>query len=200
MSWWLNVTTYSIPDNMASLLTSRAPPSKLNFVIAYPYPWIKTFDVIHFDFAKAFDSIKHDLILSKLSNLYNINGQLLLLLSNYLCGRFQSVVVNGCISDRLPVLSGVPQGSILGPSLFVLFINDISSGLNPGTNIMLYADDTKIWREMLVEEDYVILQRDIDHLLDWAIRNKMKFHPSKCKVLSISTFRPPLVDVLPGIQ
>ncbi len=157
-------------------------------------------DVIYFDFAKAFDSVNHDLILSKLRNLYNINGRLLILLSNYLSGRFQSVIVNGCISDRLPVLSGVPQGSILGPSLFVLFINDITLGLDPGTDIRLYADDTKIWREMMVEEDYVILQRDIDYLLDWAIRNKMKFHPSKCKVLSISTFRPPLIDVLPCIQ
>ena len=100
------------------------------------------------------------------------------------------------------MLSGVPQGSILGPSLFVLFINDISWGLSPGTNIMLYADDTKIWREMNCEEDYDTIQRDIDYLLDWAIRNKMKFHPAKCKVLSVCNLnsRSPFLGILPCIE
>ncbi len=147
-------------------------------------------DVIYFDFAKAFDSVSHDIILQKLKTIYKINGYMLAFISNYLSGRWQQVVVNGSVSDRLPVLSGVPQGSILGPSLFVLFINDMTFGLNEDTNIMLYADDTKIWREMVVEEDYKILQKDIDYLLDWATQNKMRFHPSKCKVLTVSLFRP----------
>jgi hypothetical protein len=67
-------------------------------------------------------------------------------------------------------LSGVPQGSILGRSLFVLFINKNSIGLSPGTNIMFSADDTKIWREMNDENDFHTIQRDIDDLLDWALR------------------------------
>ncbi len=157
-------------------------------------------DVIYFDFAKAFDSVNHDIILLKLKTIYNINGLLLAFISNYLSGRWQQAVINGSISDRLPVLSGVPQGSILGPSLFVLFINDMTRGVHVGTNIMLYADDTKIWREMVVEEDHNILQEDIDYLVDWAIQNKMRFHPSKCKVLSVSMFRPPYIDSLPFIQ
>ena len=123
-------------------------------------------DVIYFDFAKAFDSVNHDLILSKLKFTFGINGKLLAFVKNYLLGRWQSVIVNGSISNSLQVLSGVPQGSILGPSLFVLFINDISTGLSPGTNIMLYADDTKIWREMVNEEDFSTIQNDIDYLLD----------------------------------
>ena len=159
-------------------------------------------DIIYFDFAKAFDSVNHDLILHKLKRSFRIDGKLLAFIKNYLSDRWQSVVVHGSTSSRLRVLSGVPQGSILGPSLFVLFINDISSGLSPGTNIMLYADDTNIWREMNCEEDYDTIQRDIDYLLDWAIRNKMKFHPAKCKVLSVSnpSSRSPFLGILPYIQ
>ena len=142
-------------------------------------------DVIYFDFAKAFDSVNHDLIIYKLKNFYGINGRLLMFITNYLSDRIQSVLVNGSVSQILPVLSGVPQGSIIGPSLFVLFINDITSGLSNETNIMMYADDTKIWREINDDNDLKILQKDIDYLLDWAIRNKMKFHPDKCKVLSV---------------
>ena len=157
-------------------------------------------DVVYFDFAKAFDSVNHDLILYKLRHSFSIDGKLLEFIKQYLSGRQQAVLVNGSISSTVEVLSGVPQGSILGPSLFVLFINDISVGLSPGTNIMLYADDTKIWREMVHENDYLTIQKDIDYLLDWALRNKMKFHPSKCKVLSVAKSCPPLIDVLPGIQ
>ena len=107
-------------------------------------------------------------------------------LTNYLSGRKQRVVIGSESSDFLPVHSGVPQGSILGPILFVLFINDIPEGLSRGTKIALYADDTKIWRRITSNDDYYILQYDISYLNSWAICNKMNFHPSKCKVLSIS--------------
>ncbi|MCP4457910.1 MAG: reverse transcriptase family protein [Cytophagales bacterium] len=157
-------------------------------------------DAVYFDFAKAFDSVNHDLILSKLKTMYGINGKLLRFIKSYLSDRTQSVVVNGSVSSSLPVISGVPQGSIIGPSLFVLFLNDITSGLSECTEIMMYADDTKIWREMHCEADFKALQSDIDYLLDWAIRNKMKFHPSKCKVLSICSSKPPLIDILPCVQ
>ena len=152
------------------------------------------------DFSKVFDSVNHDLILKKLKNYYNVDGFLLSFISDYLSWRQQSVVVNGSVSSTLPVLSGVPQGSILGPSLFVLFINDISAGISEGTDTMLYADGTKIWREINNEIDFFYLQKDIDSLLDWASRNMMNFHPSKCKVLSISKIKPPLVDILPCIE
>ena len=83
------------------------------------------------------------------------------------------------------VNSGVPQGSILGPLLFVLFINDLPSGISPDTNILLYADDTKIWRTIDSDEDINTLQKDLDTLNNWAVNNLMKFHPDKCKVLTI---------------
>ncbi len=93
-----------------------------------------------------------------------------------------------------------PQGSILGPLLFVLFINDLPDGLSPGTQLSLYADDTKIWRSIRAENDNCCLQKDIDYLHDWSIRNKMKFHPDKCKVLTVTDRSPSLLSVLPFTQ
>ena len=145
-------------------------------------------DIIYFDFQKAFDTVKHDLILKKLKNQFSINGCLLRFISNYLKDRTQRVVLEYCYSAFKPVNSGVPQGSILGPLLFLLFINDISEGLDPKTNISLYADDTKLWREMSSERDCTILQSDIDKLNNWCRTNNMKFHPDKCKVVSIKAY------------
>ena len=157
-------------------------------------------DVVYFDFSKAFDSVNHDLILHKLKHLYGINGRFLKFIMNYLCGRSQCVVIGNAKSDILPVLSGVPQGSILGPILFVLFINDLPSGLNSGTSIALYADDTKIWRSICNQEDHEILQRDISYLNQWAIDNKMHFHPLKCKVLPVHDKPSPFLGIFPNIQ
>ena len=143
-------------------------------------------DIIYFDFAKAFDSVSHDIILQKLKNKYNIDGLMLRFIKSYLEGRKQQVVVGGVTSSTLPVESGVPQGSILGPLLFVIFINDMFSCISEETKITLYADDTKIWRDINVSNDHFILQNDIDKLQTWAVINKMKFHPSKCKALSVT--------------
>eukprot|EP00116_Pleurobrachia_bachei_P005878 sb/3466140/ len=104
-------------------------------------------------------------------------------LMNYLSGRKQRVVLDGDFSEWVEVRSGVPQGSILGPFLFVLFINDIVNVIREDdlTKIRLYADDLKIWRIINSEEDS--LQPDIDSLVKWAKDNKMIFHPKKCKLL-----------------
>ena len=146
-------------------------------------------DVIYFDFAKAFDSVNHDIILQKLKHKFGIDGLLLKFFVEYLSNRCQRVVVNGSSSNDLPVNSGVPQGSILGPVLFVLFINDISSNIDPKSDICLYADDTKLYREIVTIQDQAILQQDISKLNDWATSNKMKFHPDKCKLLSVTLNR-----------
>ena len=102
------------------------------------------------------------------------------------------------MSDKLPVRSGVPQGSILGPLLFVLFnfISDIFSCISEGTKIALYADNTKIWRVITRYEDHFVLQSDINKLYAWSLDNKMIFHPSKCKVVSV-TMRKNVLDNLP---
>ena len=153
-------------------------------------------DIIYFDFAKAFDSVSHDLILFKLKNNFRVDGVMLKFIKSYLEGRFQQVVIGGEKSSVMPVKSGVPQGSILGPLLFVLFINDMFSCVSEGTNIALYADDTKIWREIKGFSDHYIIQNDINRLYDWSIRNRMVFHPKKCKALSV-TLQRNVLDNLP---
>ena len=155
-------------------------------------------DVIYFDFSKAFDSVNHDLILHKLKYEYAIDGSLLKFLMNYLGEREQSVVLDGIKSSSKPVLSGVPQGSILGPILFVLFINDLPQGISEDTHLALYADDTKIWRSIRNEEDIVQLQKDINNLHMWSINNKMMFHPDKCKVVTIK-HKPSPLAMLPFV-
>ena len=154
----------------------------------------KTFgtDVVYFDFSKAFDSVNHDLILLKLKYYFGIDGRLLKFIENYLKEREQCVVLDNAKSSSKPVLSGVPQGSILGPIFFVIFINDLPACLSQGTSVALYADDTKIWRPIYSDIDHTILQNDIDNLNDWAAKNKMKFHPQKCKVVSLCSRESPL--------
>ena len=143
-------------------------------------------DVIYFDFAKAFDSVNHDIILDKLKNKFHIDGALLKFLVNYLQNRKQQVLIGGTKSSLKDVKSGVPQGSILGPLLFVLFINDMSESVSSGTHIALYADDSKIWRNIHSWNDHDILQKDISALYEWSVKNKMKFHTDKCKALPIA--------------
>ena len=143
-------------------------------------------DVVYFDFAKAFDSVQHDIILKKLRDNFGINGKLLKFFVEYLKNRGQRVLLNNEFSMYSSVLSGVPQGSILGPLLFVLFINDIVNVIDSDTNILIYADDTKIWRAIGSINDQVILQNDINALYEWSMKNKIKFHPKKCKILRVS--------------
>ena len=184
--------SHLLNDSQHGFLPSRSCTTQMiPFVdnLSYSLNNSSRIDVIYFDFAKAFDSVNHDIILHKLKYQFSIDGLLLQFIKAYLQDREQGVIINGCNSGTLPVLSGVPQGSILGPLLFVIFINDMQSVVSPGTSIALYADDTKIWREILLDEDQVILQQDIDKLNQWSIDNKMKFHPDKCKALRVTNKR-----------
>ena len=157
--------------------------------IAYSLNSQSDVDIIYFDFAKAFDSVCHDSILEKLKTQFNIDGLMLNFIKAYLKDREQKVVINAKFSNTLQVRSGVPQGSILGSLLFVLFINDIYKQVSCNTNIALYADDTKIWRKILSENNCIQLNQDIAALHKWSIENGITFHPSKCKVLSVSLRR-----------
>ena len=142
-------------------------------------------DVIYLDFWKAFDTVPHHRLLGKLKA-YGIIGNLLQWIKSFLVGRTQEVVVNGSLSKCGCVASGIPQGSVLGPLLFVIFINDILEGIK--SNGLMYADDTKIFRMISTKEDAEKLQKDIEMLESWSSKWDLKFHPDKCHVLTLGNF------------
>ena len=143
-------------------------------------------DIIYFDFAKAFDTVSDDIILHKLKTKFKIDGKLLNFFQDYLKNRKLRVVLDNTVSDILDVYSGVPQGSILGPLLFILFINDIYDHIDPSTGIWLYDDDTKIWKSISSENDCKTLQTDVNGLQDRCTDNKMSFNIEKCHALTVN--------------
>ena len=108
-------------------------------------------------------------------------------IDSFLCFRKQRVVVNGVKSEWAPVLSGVPQGTVLGLLLFSLYINDISSDIESG--ISLFADDCVCYCKIRNEEDTIKLQRDIDRLGSWARKLGMRFQPVKCNMMQLTRKR-----------
>ena len=131
-------------------------------------------DMIVMDFSKAFDKVSHNKLISSLHE-YGIDSTTLEWIRSFLSGRTQSVVVDGAESDRLPVTSGVPQGSVLGPAMFLVYINSLPKGVN--STVRLFADDTVIYREISAEEDHHTLQADLDTLVQWEREFSMEFHP-----------------------
>ncbi len=139
-------------------------------------------DVLYCDFQKAFDSVPHQRLLAKVSS-YGIEGTLLKWIESFLVHRQQCVVLNDTKSSWVEVTSGIPQGSVLGPLLFVIFINDIAEVVSCG--IKIYADDTKIYSPIDSEADCLNLQQNIDNLLEWSHQWQLIFHPEKCHILHL---------------
>ena len=139
-------------------------------------------DAVLLDFSKAFDKVDHSTLLSKMYDM-GIRESLLAWSASFLQNRTQQVVVDGHSSDPLPVLSGVPQGTVLGPLFFLIYINDIHKNLSPGTKVRLFADDSLLYREITDISDSQTLQKDLDTLQRWESHNKMEFHPGKCTVM-----------------
>ena len=148
-------------------------------------------DVIYLDFAKAFDTVDHNVLLSKLKA-YGVLGQLLTWFANYLSGRLQRVVINGPTSQWAPVTSGVPQGSLLGPLLFIIFINDLPDAAIGDVFTSLYADDTKIYRNINTIDDCMSRQKTLTNMHTWTRHNNIRFNASKCKALTITRKKSPL--------
>ena len=147
--------------------------------------WNNGFDLdcIYLDYAKAFDKVDHALFVEKMKR-FSIHPKLLKWIESFLVDRKQCVVVNGARSDEKSVISGVPQGSVLGPApvLFIIFINDLEAVIQ-GSTMRFFADDTKISETITSRDDQEILQEDLQSTLEWSKRNNMQLHEQKFELM-----------------
>ena len=140
-------------------------------------------DVVYLDFKKAFDSVAHKELLFKLWN-FGITGKLWRWFEAYLSDRCQFVSVGQTASDILPVISGVPQGSILGPLLFLIYINDLPDKLSL-SKVLLFADDAKCFLPISSRADSLSLQHDLSLLANWSSSWMLTFNENKCSVVHL---------------
>ena len=137
-------------------------------------------DIIYLDFQKAFDKVPHQRLLLKLKA-HGIGDSITDWIEQWLTDRRQRVVVDGEVSNWKSVLSGVPQGSVLGPILFLIYINDLDESIT--SNVLKFADDTKLFRKVNTDGDKQHLQNDLDRLVKWSEKWQMLFNFGKCKCL-----------------
>ena len=150
----------------------------------------KQTDVIVMDFSKAFDKVDHHKLCHKLKNL-GVNSKVNNWIKSFLNNRSQRVAVEGQLSSELPVMSGVPQGSVVGPCLFLAYINDLPDSLK--SRARLFADDTIIYLTIASENDAQKLQNDLKSLECWEHDWAMEFNPDKCEVLRITRKKKPTI-------
>lgn len=146
-------------------------------------------DIAVLDFSKAFDVVPHRRLLRKLE-LYGINGNIHAWIAAFLQDRTQSVVVDGDSSNPVKVESGVPQGTLMGPLLFLLHINDLPQHVT--SFVRLFADDCLLYRPIYSVDDQILLQKDLNALQEWGKTWGMKFNASKCNIMRISRKKSPL--------
>ena len=145
-------------------------------------------DVDILDFSKAFNAVPHKRLLRKPRH-YGIRGNVLKWIEGFLTNRTQRVLMEGEFSQSIKVLSGVPQGTVLGPLIFLCFINDLPSCVK--SQVRLFADDCLLYRPIKSEEDHTILQQDLADLESWANEWGMRFNTQKCYILRISRSKNP---------
>ena len=143
-------------------------------------------DMAILDFAKAFDKVSHQRLSRKMAY-YGIQGTTLYWVMDFLHGRNQQVVIDGETSSPAEVTSGVPQGTVLGPTLFLIYINDIAENIK--SNIRLFAVDCVVYRQIDSTQDHVILQEDLNNLFDWSNTWQMKFNVDKCVIMNIGNLK-----------
>lgn len=144
-------------------------------------------DCVYLDFAKAFDTVPFKRLLLKLQA-YGIRGKVYHWIENFLSSRSQQVKVGTQCSDWAEVKSGIPQGSVLGPTLFLIYINDLPDVVE--NVVKLFADDTKLYKAVSCPADCDSLQRDLDSLSTWSNTWQLKFNASKCHCMHIGKNNP----------
>ena len=137
--------------------------------------------MVYLDFAKAFDKVDHIILMKKVQQ-FGIKGKLHSWIEGFISNRYQQVLVEGKLSRKEKVISGVPQGTVLGPLLFLIFINDLESSLKHSI-LRIFADDSKIVKEVENEHDHQKLQTDLNIAIDWASRNNMELNQKKFQLI-----------------
>ena len=155
----------------------------------------KDTDVIYLDYAKAFDKVDHQILLQKL-HAYGVRGKLLTWLNSYLSNRHQTVVIDGKHSYEAKVISGVPQGTVLGPVLFIIYLNDLQSCIISSV-ISSFADDTRIKKSISTIQDTMYLQSDLNNAIDWSDQNNMLLHQDKFELMNHPAGQRNLLQELP---
>ena len=186
----------AIPANQHGFLPGRSCITNLSCFLNHCWSSIskgKQTDAVYTDFSSAFTSVNHVLLLHKLRSSFHITGSAHSWLTSYLSDRMQRVVLNGKHSAWTAVQSGVPEGSILGPLLFMCFVADIPECVKTGC--LLYADDVKLFNRVESVEDVAILQEDLDRLCDWSKTWKLKLNPAKCQTITFTLKTSPIRSV-----
>ena len=145
-------------------------------------------DACYMDFRKAFDAVPHQRLLNKLKG-YNVTGPILNWITSFLSNRKQFVKINNSVSNSSNVTSGVPQGSVLGPTLFIYFINDLPNVVKK-SNVKIFADDTKVYNSINNTDDVDCLQNSIDEMFMWTQKWLLQFNKDKCKVIHLGKNNP----------
>ncbi|KAF2357471.1 Reverse transcriptase domain [Trinorchestia longiramus] len=146
------------------------------------YDHTKAVDLVYLDFQKAFDKVPHERLMAKVEA-HGIQGNCSRWIRNWLTSRTQRVVIEDHASDSTLVTSGVPQGSVLGPLLYIIYINDLDVGII--SKINKFADDTKLCHRAFTERDKVTIQSDLNRLLQWVETWQMSFNIEKCPVMHV---------------
>jgi hypothetical protein len=149
-------------------------------------------DAILLDFSKAFDVVPHERLAAKLHH-YGVRGNILSWIRSFLSHRTQQVLVECCVSESSPVTSGVPQGLVLGPLLFLAYINDLPEHVTSSSRLL--ADDSLLYRKIRSPADARVLQEDLDKLQQWEKDWMMTFNASKCEVFRFTKEKNPIKSI-----
>lgn len=145
-------------------------------------------DVIFLDFKKAFDLVPHNKLIHKLETI-GLPSFIVNWVAAYLSNRFQYVSIDGHCSNKLPVTSGVPQGSVLGPLLFLIYINDITDIISHPVQIRLFADDCVLFNEVKVQDDQILLNHNLHNVSEWCVKWGMELNADKTVFMRITNKR-----------